>query len=127
MKFDEYMDFTQETAIYPQAAKEVVRNAQVTTGVVLEQWLGLAYVTGKLNGEAGEIAEEVFKTMRDDKCNLSPERITRIRSELGDLLYYMASIASILGISLDAVAEENMTKLRSRKDRGVIQGSGSDR
>jgi len=127
MNFDEYRDFTQETAIYPQAAKDAVREAQISTGTTLEKWLGLAYVTGKLNGEAGEIAEEVFKAMRDDKCSISIERKARIRSELGDLMYYTASIAYILGESLDSIAEENMEKLRSRKERGVLKGSGSDR
>jgi len=127
MELNDYADFTQETAIYPQAAKDVVRQAQISTGAVLERWIGLAYVTGKLNGEAGEIAEEVFKTMRDDHCNLSPDRIARIRSELGDLMYYTACIANIIGVPLDTIAEENMEKLRSRKNRGKLQGSGSDR
>jgi len=127
MNFDDYKELTQETAIYPEAARDAVRAAQVSTGATLEKWMGLAYVTGKLNGEAGELAEEVFKAMRDDQCDISLDRLIRIRSELGDLLYYAACIAVITGMSLEEVAAENIEKLRSRKERGVLKGSGSDR
>jgi NTP pyrophosphatase (non-canonical NTP hydrolase) len=127
MDFDEYKELTQKTAIYPEAARNAVRAAQVSTGATLEKWLGLAYVTGKLNGEAGEVAEEVFKAMRDDQCDITVDRLIKIRSELGDLLYYAACIAVITGMSLEEIAAENIEKLQSRKERGVLKGSGSNR
>jgi len=124
---DEYQEFTNETAIYGDSAAEAVRVAQTSTGATLEKWMNLAYPAGKLNGESGEIAEEIFKAMRDDKCEITPERKQKIRNELGDALYYIARIAKHLDIPLSVVAEENIQKLRSRKDRGVLKGSGSDR
>jgi NTP pyrophosphatase (non-canonical NTP hydrolase) len=127
MELDEYRDFTNETAIYGDSVDEVLRQAQVSTGDVLGKWMRLAYAAGKLNGEAGEIAEEVFKALRDDKCELTMERKAKIRKELGDSLYYHARIAVELDVSLGDVAAENMTKLRDRKARGVIEGSGGDR
>jgi NTP pyrophosphatase (non-canonical NTP hydrolase) len=127
MDIDEYRDFTTETAIYGNSVEEVLRQAQVTTGDVLAKWMKLAYPVGKLNGEAGEIAEEVFKALRDDKCELTMDRKAAIRKELGDVLYYAARIAVELDISLNDIAAENMVKLRDRKARGVLQGSGGDR
>lgn len=127
MQLDEYAAFTDETAIYGQSVDEVLRQAQVTTGTILAKWMRLAYATGKLNGEAGELGEEVFKALRDDSCELTQVRKDKIRKELGDVLWYVARIARELDIHLDDIAAENMTKLKDRKDRGVLGGSGNDR
>ncbi|MBU4141821.1 hypothetical protein KKE99_03030, partial [Patescibacteria group bacterium] len=50
-----------------------------------------------------------------------------IAKELGDVLWYVSQIASELGLSLEEAASENLKKLFSRKDRGVIKGSGDNR
>ena len=47
--------------------------------------------------------------------------------EIGDVLWYIASIAVDLDSSLEEVAEVNVSKLASRAERGVIHGSGDDR
>jgi len=47
--------------------------------------------------------------------------------ELGDVLWYVAQLASELGLDLDRVAEANLEKLLSRQRRGVLSGSGDDR
>lgn len=124
MRFDEYVNFTDETAIYGDSVMSMLASLsqnQVAT------YLSLLYPAIKLNGEAGEIAEEVGKALRDDKGVLTMERKAAIRKELGDVLYYVARIAKELDISLNDVAAENMSKLRSRKERGVLMGSGGDR
>ena len=124
MNLDEYQEFTHETAIYPMTWKDF--HDHITTND-LYKWAGMAYPIGKLNGEAGELAELHFKALRDEACALSPERKELMRKELGDILYYVARIAHHLDSSLDDIAVENMQKLRSRLARGVIQGSGSNR
>ena len=43
------------------------------------------------------------------------------------IIRYIASIASIFGYTLEQVAEINVAKLRSRANRGVIQGNGDER
>ncbi len=95
--------------------------------------LGLAYVALKLNGEAGEVAENVGKAMRDDNLmawpgdNLTPERRDKIRKELGDVLWYVAAMATEIGDTLSSLAVDNLYKLADRSERGTLQGSGSER
>jgi NTP pyrophosphatase (non-canonical NTP hydrolase) len=88
---------------------------------------GLAAVVLGLNGEAGEVAEHVKKTIRDDNGMLSHERRDKMLKELGDALWYISQIATHLGEELSTVAKANLDKLASRQARGVLNGSGSDR
>lgn len=50
-----------------------------------------------------------------------------IGQELGDILWYVATSARYLGISLEQIASENIEKLESRLSRGKISGSGDER
>ena len=47
--------------------------------------------------------------------------------ELGDVLWYVAQLATELELDLDEIAEANLEKLLSRQRRGVLSGSGDDR
>jgi len=87
----------------------------------------LIYPTIGLNGEAGEVAEKVKKWMRDDKRILTDKRKLAIALELGDVLWYVASLASDLGITLQAVAELNNQKLKNRVKNNTINGDGDYR
>jgi NTP pyrophosphatase (non-canonical NTP hydrolase) len=75
-----------------------------------------------LTGEAGEVAEKVKKMVRDGTLDTEG-----LKKELGDVLWYLAALASDLGVTLEEVAAGNVTKLRSRAERGVIGGSGDNR
>jgi NTP pyrophosphatase (non-canonical NTP hydrolase) len=57
----------------------------------------------------------------------SGETKNAIAAELGDVLWYCAALAGDLGFTLGEVAEANISKLQSRKDRGTLQGSGDNR
>lgn len=87
----------------------------------------LLYPTLKLAGEAGEFGEKVGKLLRDKAGGIGPEDRDALADELGDVLWYVAEVATVLDVSLDDVATNNLEKLRSRADRGVIQGSGDNR
>lgn len=121
--FDEYQEFTHTTAIYPQTVEDFGTVATRN----LADWVALSYPIIALNGEAGELAELVKKAMRDEAFYFSLERKELMRKELGDVLYCVARIAHHLDVRLDTIAADNMQKLQSRKDRGVLSGSGSDR
>lgn len=108
MQFKEYEEIIQQTALYPDAGKGTQ--------------LSMAYTALGLTGEAGEFSEKVKKRIRDGVFD--PRLAAK---ELGDVLWYLTASAKELGYSLQDIAEMNMVKLLSRKDRGVLTGSGDER
>lgn len=85
------------------------------------------YCALKLNGEAGEIAEKVGKIYRDKEGVYESKDETALALEVGDVLWYLAGLCDIFGWSMDEVAEMNLAKLRSRRERNMIHGDGDDR
>ncbi len=72
---------------------------------VLVPLLGLA-------GETGEILSEYKKYLRDGPAHkLFAERL---REELGDLLWYLSNAATKFGLTLNDIADTNLTKCRAR-------------
>jgi len=108
MELSEYQRRSRRTAEYPR-----------------EAWL--AYPALGLAGEAGEVAEHAKKAIRDDGGVVGEERRAAIAKELGDVLWYVAQLASELDLDLDTIAAANLEKLLSRQRRGVLSGSGDDR
>jgi NTP pyrophosphatase (non-canonical NTP hydrolase) len=86
----------------------------------------LHWVLG-INGEAGEVAEKVKKIIRDKNGKVTSEDKLELSKEIGDVLWYLAVLARHLGIPLDTIAQQNLEKLQSRKQRGVLGGSGDNR
>jgi NTP pyrophosphatase (non-canonical NTP hydrolase) len=109
VQLSDYQQRSRSTAVYPDAGDNLTYPA-----------LGLC-------GEAGECAEKVKKAIRDDGGVLSDERRAALAAELGDVLWYVAQLATEAGLDLDEIAEDNLGKLLSRRDRGVLQGSGDSR
>lgn len=89
--------------------------------------LGLVYSSLALCGEAGEAADKVKKMMRDDGFVLSEERRLALIDEAGDCLWYLASVAFELGVTLEQVATRNIQKLSDRRMRNVLHGDGDER
>jgi NTP pyrophosphatase (non-canonical NTP hydrolase) len=108
MDLSEYQRLSRRTAEYPR-----------------EAWL--AYPALGLAGEAGEVAEHAKKAIRDDGGSVGEERKAAMSKELGDVLWYVAQLATELGLDLNEVAEQNLEKLLSRQRRGVLSGDGDDR
>jgi NTP pyrophosphatase (non-canonical NTP hydrolase) len=108
MELSEYQHRSRRTAEYPR-----------------EAWL--AYPALGLAGEAGEVAEHAKKAIRDDGGEVSDERRRAMSKELGDVLWYVAQLASELGLDLEEIAQGNLEKLLSRQRRGVLSGSGDER
>lgn len=108
MTLNEYQEHALETAIYPAESR-------------------IIYPTLGLTGEAGEVADKVKKIIRDNHKEFTPEKKAEIMKEIGDVLWYCATLSHDLGYTLDVVAQTNVDKLRSRMERSKITGSGDNR
>ena len=107
MLLSDYQRLSRRTATYPGAGENIV------------------YPTLGLAGEAGEVAEKVKKLLRDDAGVMTDERLQALAGELGDVLWYVAQVAT--EADLEEVAQANLDKLLSRQERGVLSGSGDSR
>ena len=67
-----------------------------------------------LCGESGEFADLVKK----DLAQGHPLDVNKALRELGDVLWYVAGAACVLGSSLEQVARLNIDKLRARYPDG---------
>jgi NTP pyrophosphatase (non-canonical NTP hydrolase) len=81
------------------------------------------YLVPGLAGEVGEVSSLFAKCVRDGGT-VDEEKLTK---ELGDVLWFVAGIATYHSISLADIAEGNIHKLEGRKARGTIGGSGDVR
>ena len=109
MNFTDYQTKSRVTAQYPAIGHAVI------------------YPTLGLVNEAGEVAGKIKKVLRDRHGEISPETHEALKGKLGDVLWYLAQTCTELGLSLDEVAESNLTKLLDRQARGKIQGDGDNR
>ena len=79
MELNAYQDAARRTAAYPQVGQNPI------------------YPTLGLTGEAGEVADKVKKVLRDRQGVFDPQTREAIKLELGDVLWYVAQVASELG------------------------------
>jgi len=93
-------------------------------GDITPQLMGM--VLG-LSDENGEVLGKFKKLLRDKRGVLTDEDKEEIIKELGDVLWYIATVSHLLGSSLEEVARKNNEKLLSRKQRDVLGGSGDNR
>jgi len=109
MTFEEYQIQSRKTAMYPKIGE------------------GYVYPALGLVNEAGELTGKIKKIFRDDGGILTDEKKEAIKKELGDVLWYLAQIATEMGIPLEDIAKTNLEKLFSRLERGKIHGDGDER
>lgn len=65
-----------------------------------------------LAGETGQLLSEYKKHLRDGEAHRLFK--DRVGEELGDLLWYIANVASKFGLDLDQIARQNLDKVRAR-------------
>lgn len=109
MDLNEYQTKSRKSAVYQSFGAPYVYPA-----------LGLA-------SEAGEVAGKIKKAIRDNNGVIDEARKKEISGELGDVMWYVAQLATELGLTLDEIAEANIEKLYSRLERGKISGDGDNR
>lgn len=83
----------------------------------------LAVAALGLVGEAGECSELVKKHVGHGHGLDS----VKLCAELGDVLWYVAELASAAGLTLDEVAEANINKLRERYPEGFSEARSINR
>ena len=106
--FNSYQRSASKFAIYPPQHK------------LIYPALGMA-------SEAGEVANKVKKLIRDGEDTMPHDWKEQLASEIGDVLWYCAALASDLDMSLSVIAKQNKDKLEARLKKGTIQGSGDKR
>lgn len=80
---------------------------------MMVQALGLA-------GEAGEVGQMVKKWA----WHGGVIEIEKFKDELSDVLWYVADLASAMGINLNDIADHNVEKLRKRYPEGFTADGG---
>lgn len=101
----------------------------------------LSYMLLNLVGEVGELSSKIAKAIRKSQIAIKDNRlvynapssddilsfIDGVKAETGDCLWQLTGLCHIMGWSLEDIAQLNLNKLKSRKERGVIDGNGDNR
>lgn len=117
---------------------EYQRRAMTTC---MESCDNFAYMFLNLVGEIGELASKVAKAIRKEKAlidynelvtergaeAMTEKELHDLKAEAGDCLWQLAGLCKVMGWTLEEVCQENLDKLASRKQRGVIDGCGDNR
>ena len=109
MDLNSYQTSALQTAIYPNMGSNFTYPA-----------LGLV-------GEAGAVADKLKKVIRDNDGVLTDQVRDAVAKEIGDVLWYVSVLAYELDYDLNTIAQNNLDKLASRQERGVLAGSGDNR
>lgn len=100
-----------------------------------------AYMFLNLVGEVGELSSKVAKAIRKKKALIDNNQFlgeigdegfstadwSDLRKEVGDCMWQLAGLCHVMGWTLEEVCQENLDKLASRKQRGLIDGNGDNR
>lgn len=76
MNLNDYINLASQTAIYPNRGS----------------FEGLEYCVMGLVGEVGEVYNVLKKCIRDDNYKLTDDKKKRLRSEMGDIMWYSSQI-----------------------------------
>ena len=105
----------------------------------------MAYMLLNLVAEVGELAGKVAKATRrgnvvfrdnlltpahlweEDDMIAFQDMVKEMAFEAGDVLWQLSGVVKRLGYTLEEVAQMNLDKLASRKERGKIDGNGDHR
>jgi NTP pyrophosphatase (non-canonical NTP hydrolase) len=113
----------EKTAVYPRV-RILLGDSNNIDDAVDAPWL---YPVLGLVGEAGEMANQAKKILRDDGGILTSARAEKLTDELSDVTWYVAETSRGLGRKLSEVMLHVVGKLHGRASRGTLRGSGDRR
>lgn len=93
------------------------------------------YMLTGLSAEVGELFDKIAKLKRAGKLkvidddivfttsdmSVKTELLRQFQNEIGDILWFVSGVSSMLGLSLNEVAFSNLRKLQMRKKSGTIE------
>lgn len=93
------------------------------------------YMLTGLSAEVGELFDKIAKLKRAGKLKVidddivfttsdmpvKTELLRQFQNEIGDILWFVSGVSSMLGLSLNEVAFSNLRKLQARKKSGTIE------
>lgn len=119
LDLNEYQQRAQRTMKWPLSYPNTTGSPAVTTGALNYSIIALA-------GEAGELANKWKKLLRVFEPSNQPvydtltsDDVAKLIDELGDCLWYVAAVATSMGILLESVAAQNIEKLSVRYAPGT--------
>lgn len=80
-----------------------------------------------LTSSAGRFNAMLLEILTKQAGNYDTVQRDEMVRLLGLALYWLTQLAQECGLDLQAIADENLEKLRKRKDEGTLHGSGSNR
>lgn len=96
MNFEEYQALARRTQNNELGIKQKERHAL----------FGMASEVGEIHA----IYQKVYQGHKMD--------YTKVVDEMGDLMWFMAELADVIGVSLDDIADHNIAKLKKRYPQG---------
>lgn len=84
----------------------------------------------------GQMAKVIRKTPENKESEqarnefdiaLTDQQNEELQKEVGDILWQLSGLCTVMGWSLEDIAQQNLDKLASRQQRGKIDGDGDNR
>ncbi len=145
---DHYQSIAFETAVFPKeigplyCAMGALGESGELVEVMLQYYLGSVHADEMTDDfkkivmalqvavQACKTVERLKKAARKGELDLprlpelTDEVRARVKSEQGDCMWYQGGTATVTGNKLSTICQQNITKLRERRDAGVIASSG---
>lgn len=109
-------------------------------GTCMPESKNVSYMLLGLNEEVGELSGKFAKLIRKGKLTINDNHVTwnmteeeleecedLIIKEIGDVLWMLSGLCSVMELPLNDIASDNLKKLSDRKQRGTIVGEGDVR
>lgn len=105
----------------------------------------ISYMLLNLVGEVGELTSKIAKNIRKENVYIGGQKELKglsrlcfyphffdeieewdeeLKKEAGDILWQLAGVCTVMGWSLEDVAQTNLDKLSARQKAGTIDGDG---